>query len=174
MLDLSHSIRRHRDQLLAAVQLGLSNSKLEELNSNSKIRLINHRATATTAPPLSSPSSTGAGCERSPPCRRVSAQHIMAGGQILSERNDFGGLNRAVDDLDSVVELPASNLSYRLARWQLGDIDDRLGGTSDPGRAGVGREHVLVDPALASMSVRSACGIRPSNPREVTDLRASD
>jgi transposase len=29
MLDLSRSIRRHRDQLLAAVELGLSNSKLE-------------------------------------------------------------------------------------------------------------------------------------------------
>jgi transposase len=41
MLDLSRSIRRHRDQILAAVQLGLPNSKLEGLNS--KIRLINHR-----------------------------------------------------------------------------------------------------------------------------------
>ena len=41
MLDLSRSIRRHRDQILAAVELGLSNSKLEGLNS--KIRLINHR-----------------------------------------------------------------------------------------------------------------------------------
>ena len=29
MLDLSRTIRRHRDQLLAAVQLDLSNSKLE-------------------------------------------------------------------------------------------------------------------------------------------------
>jgi transposase len=33
-LDLSRTIRRHRDQILAAVELGLSNSK---------IRLINHR-----------------------------------------------------------------------------------------------------------------------------------
>jgi transposase len=41
MLDLSRTIRRHRNQILAAVQLGLSNSKLEGLNS--KIRLINHR-----------------------------------------------------------------------------------------------------------------------------------
>ena len=41
MLDLSRTIRRHRDQILAAVELGLSNSKLEGLNS--KIRLINHR-----------------------------------------------------------------------------------------------------------------------------------
>ena len=41
MLDLSRTIRRHRNQILAAVQLGLSNSKLESLNS--KIRLINHR-----------------------------------------------------------------------------------------------------------------------------------
>jgi transposase len=31
----------HRDEILAAVDLGLSNSKLEGLNS--KIRLINHR-----------------------------------------------------------------------------------------------------------------------------------
>jgi transposase len=41
MLDLSRTIRRHRDQILAAVDLGLSNSKLEGLNS--KIGLINHR-----------------------------------------------------------------------------------------------------------------------------------
>jgi transposase len=41
MLDLSRTIPRHRDQILAAVQLGLSNSKLEGLNS--KIRLLNHR-----------------------------------------------------------------------------------------------------------------------------------
>jgi transposase len=41
MLDLSRTIRRHRDQILAAVDLSLSNSKLEGLNS--KIRLINHR-----------------------------------------------------------------------------------------------------------------------------------
>ena len=41
MLDLSRTIRRHRDQILAAVDLGLSNSKLEGLNS--KIRRINHR-----------------------------------------------------------------------------------------------------------------------------------
>jgi hypothetical protein len=91
----------------------------------------------------------------------------MVGGQLLSESKDSEGLKRGVDDLDSVVELPTSNLSYRLDRWQLGDIDDRLAATSDPERAGVGCEHALVDPALASMSVRSACGIRPSNPREV-------
>jgi transposase len=41
MVALSKTIRRHRDQILAAVDLGLSNSKLEGLNS--KIRLINHR-----------------------------------------------------------------------------------------------------------------------------------
>lgn len=41
MLDLSRTVRKHREQILAAVQLGLSNSKLEGLNS--KIRLINHR-----------------------------------------------------------------------------------------------------------------------------------
>jgi transposase len=41
MVALSKTIRGHRDQILAAVELGLSNSKLEGLNS--KIRLINHR-----------------------------------------------------------------------------------------------------------------------------------
>jgi transposase len=41
MLALSRTIRAHRDKILAAVDLGLSNSKLEGLNS--KIRLINHR-----------------------------------------------------------------------------------------------------------------------------------
>ncbi len=37
---LAH-VRAHRAGILAAVELGLSNSKLEGLNS--KIRLINHR-----------------------------------------------------------------------------------------------------------------------------------
>ena len=41
MVALSKTIRTHREQILAAVELGLSNSKLEGLNS--KIRLINHR-----------------------------------------------------------------------------------------------------------------------------------
>ena len=40
-VKLSKTIRANRDRILAAVQLGLSNSKLEGLNS--KIRLINHR-----------------------------------------------------------------------------------------------------------------------------------
>lgn len=40
-VQLSRTIRAHRDGILAAVELGLSNSKLEGLNS--KIRLINHR-----------------------------------------------------------------------------------------------------------------------------------
>ena len=41
MVALSKTIRAHRHDILAAVELGLSNSKLEGLNS--KIRLINHR-----------------------------------------------------------------------------------------------------------------------------------
>jgi transposase len=41
MVKLSQTIRQHREQILAAIELGLSNSKLEGLNS--KIRLINHR-----------------------------------------------------------------------------------------------------------------------------------
>jgi transposase len=40
-VKLSQTIRVNRDRILAAVKLGLSNSKLEGLNS--KIRLINHR-----------------------------------------------------------------------------------------------------------------------------------
>jgi transposase len=38
---LAQTIRKERDRILAALELGLSNSKLEGLNS--KIRLINHR-----------------------------------------------------------------------------------------------------------------------------------
>ena len=34
-------MRKHRERILAAIELNLSNSKLEGLNSN--IRLINHR-----------------------------------------------------------------------------------------------------------------------------------
>lgn len=41
MVALSKTLRARRDDILAAVELGLSNSKLEGLNS--KIRLINHR-----------------------------------------------------------------------------------------------------------------------------------
>ena len=40
-VKLSKTVRANRDRILAAVELGLSNSKLEGLNS--KIRLINHR-----------------------------------------------------------------------------------------------------------------------------------
>lgn len=40
-VKLSRTIRANRDRILAAIRLGLSNSKLEGLNS--KIRLINHR-----------------------------------------------------------------------------------------------------------------------------------
>ncbi len=38
---LAKTVRANRDRVLAAIELGLSNSKLEGLNS--KIRLINHR-----------------------------------------------------------------------------------------------------------------------------------
>lgn len=41
ILALSRTIRAHREGILAAIELALSNSKLEGLNS--KIRLINHR-----------------------------------------------------------------------------------------------------------------------------------
>lgn len=41
MVQLSKTIRAHRKGILDAIELGLSNSKLEGLNS--KIRLINHR-----------------------------------------------------------------------------------------------------------------------------------
>ena len=41
LVTLSKTVRANRDRILAAVELGLSNSKLEGLNS--KIRLINHR-----------------------------------------------------------------------------------------------------------------------------------
>jgi len=40
-VTLSKTVRDNRDRILAAIELGLSNSKLEGLNS--KIRLINHR-----------------------------------------------------------------------------------------------------------------------------------
>jgi transposase len=41
VVDLPRTVRKHREAILAAVDLGLSNSKLEGLNS--KIRLINDR-----------------------------------------------------------------------------------------------------------------------------------
>jgi transposase len=40
-VTLSATVRVNRERILAAIELGLSNSKLEGLNS--KIRLINHR-----------------------------------------------------------------------------------------------------------------------------------
>ena len=39
---LARTLRKHRDGILAAIRLGLSNGRLEGLNS--KIRLISHRA----------------------------------------------------------------------------------------------------------------------------------
>jgi transposase len=50
---LTKTIRAHRDEILAAVDLELSNSKLEGLNS--KIRLINHRGYGHHRPPPSPP-----------------------------------------------------------------------------------------------------------------------
>jgi transposase len=44
--------RKERDRILAAIELGLSNSKLEGLNS--KIRLINHRGYGRHTPAPSS------------------------------------------------------------------------------------------------------------------------
>jgi transposase len=41
MVNLSRTIRQHRTGIVKAVELGLSNSKLEGLAS--KVRLINHR-----------------------------------------------------------------------------------------------------------------------------------
>lgn len=41
IVDLARTLRSHREGIIAACELGLSNSKLEGLNS--KIRLINHR-----------------------------------------------------------------------------------------------------------------------------------
>jgi transposase len=41
-VKLARTIRRHRDGILAAIRLGLSNGRLEGLNS--RIRLISHRS----------------------------------------------------------------------------------------------------------------------------------
>jgi len=41
-VKLARTIRRHRDGILAAIRLGLSNSRLEALNS--KVRLLSHRS----------------------------------------------------------------------------------------------------------------------------------
>jgi transposase len=41
-LTLARTLRKHRDGVLAAIELGLSNSRLEALNA--RIRLINHRS----------------------------------------------------------------------------------------------------------------------------------
>ncbi|MEA2274940.1 MAG: transposase, partial [Solirubrobacteraceae bacterium] len=41
-IKLARTIRRHRDGILAAIRLGLSNGRLEGLNS--RIRLISHRS----------------------------------------------------------------------------------------------------------------------------------
>jgi transposase len=45
---LARTLKAHRDGILAALRLGLSNGRLEGLNS--KIRLISHRSSASTPP----------------------------------------------------------------------------------------------------------------------------
>ena len=40
-MKLAKTVKANRERILAAIELGLSNSKLEGLNS--KVRLINHR-----------------------------------------------------------------------------------------------------------------------------------
>jgi transposase len=57
-IKLAATIRRYRDGILAAIRLGLSNSRMEALNN--KVRLLSHRSFASTAPSHSSPSSTSA------------------------------------------------------------------------------------------------------------------
>ena len=49
-VKLARTIRRHRAGILAAIRLGLSNGRLEGLNS--RIRHISHAASAFTPPPL--------------------------------------------------------------------------------------------------------------------------
>ena len=41
-VKLARTIRRHREGILAAIRLGLSNGRLEGLNS--RVRLISHRS----------------------------------------------------------------------------------------------------------------------------------
>jgi len=52
-VTLAKTVRKNRERILAAIELNLSNSKLEGLNS--KTRLINHRGPATTRARQSSP-----------------------------------------------------------------------------------------------------------------------
>jgi len=50
-VKLARTIRRHREGILAAIRLGLSNGRLEGLNS--RVRLISHRSFGFHgAPPL--------------------------------------------------------------------------------------------------------------------------
>jgi transposase len=50
-VKLARTIRRHREGILAAIRLGLSNGRLEGLNS--RVRLISHRSLGFHgAPPL--------------------------------------------------------------------------------------------------------------------------
>jgi hypothetical protein len=57
-IRLARTLRAHRDGILAAIRLGLSNGRLEGLNS--KIRLLSHRSYGFHSPTPSSPSSTSA------------------------------------------------------------------------------------------------------------------
>jgi len=47
-VKLARTIRRHRDGILAAIRLGLTNGRLERLNS--RIRLISHRSYSFHSP----------------------------------------------------------------------------------------------------------------------------
>ena len=64
-VKLARTIRRHRAGILAAIRLGLSNGRLEGLNS--RIRLISHRSFGFHSPTPSSPSSTSAAPASSSP-----------------------------------------------------------------------------------------------------------
>jgi transposase len=66
-IKLARTIRRHRAGILAAIRLGLSNGRLEGLNS--RIRLISHRSFGFHSADPSSPSSTSAARASSSTCR---------------------------------------------------------------------------------------------------------
>jgi transposase len=92
MVALSKTIRAHHQQILAAVELGLSNSKLEGLNS--KIRLINHRGYGhyTAAAVIAMIYLCCSGIPARQPCR---AHVTDLGGFVLVRKRRYTGTPQA-------------------------------------------------------------------------------
>jgi len=107
-IKLARTIRRHRAGILAAIRFGLSNGRLEGLNS--RVRLISHRSFGFhSAAPLIASSTCAAAASRSRypddfTTKSTGAPQMTGSSCWISQRNCRRSTLRACDRLQSDVD----------------------------------------------------------------------